>query len=180
MPFPNTVHYGWPAGFPGAWASQNPQRMVVPGVNGFCAGAGGVAVAAFAWVQADGTTVLNKPDPANPKATPTGFVVRAQQGQATQYMQQNTMTIAQGFMVGLAEGGDVFAQATTASATGQAVYASLSDGTLQCAAAGAAPTGTVDTGWSVAQGAAAGLPFIITGPIAGARSALSSTSGTGN
>ena len=179
MPFPNTVHYGWPAGFPGAWASQNPQRMVVAGSNGFCAGAGGVAIAAFAWVQADGATVLNKPDPANPKAAPTGFVVRAQQGQATQYLGQSTMTIAQGFMVGLAEGGDVFAVATTASAAGQAVYAALADGTLQCAAAGATPTGTVDTGWSVALGAAAGLPFIITGPLAGARSTASS-SGTGN
>lgn len=180
MPFPSTVHYGWPAGFPGAWASQNPQRMVVPGANGFCAGAGGVAIAAFAWVQADGATVLNRPDTANPKAAPTGFVVRTQQGQATQYLGQNTMTIAQGFMVALAEGGDVFATATTASVTGQAVYAALADGTLQCAAAGAAPTGTVDTGWSVAQGAAAGLPFIITGPLAGARGTLSSTSGTGN
>ncbi|MBS0966961.1 hypothetical protein JK165_12840 [Acetobacter okinawensis] len=179
MPFPNTVHDGWPAGFPGAWASQNPQRMVVSGSNGFCAGAGGVAIAAFAWVQADGATVLNKPDAANPKAAPTGFVVRSQQGQVTQYLGQNTMTIAQGFMVDLAEGGDVFAIASTASVAGQAVYAALADGTLQCGAAGAAPTGTVDTGWSVALGAAAGLPFIITGPLAGARSTVSS-SGTGN
>ena len=180
MPFPNTVHYGWPAGFPGAWASQNPQRMVVPGANGFSAGAGGVRIAAFAWVQADGATVLNTPDAANPKAAPTGFVVRSQQGQATQYLGQNIMTIAQGFMVGLAEGGDVFALASTASVAGQAVYASLADGTLQCAVAGAAPAGTVDTGWSVVQGAVAGLPFIITGPLAGARSTVSTTSGTGN
>ncbi|MFT8783576.1 MULTISPECIES: hypothetical protein [Acetobacter] len=180
MPFPNTVHYGWPAGFPGAWASQNPQRMVVPGQNGFCAGAGGVAVAAFAWVQADGTTVLNTPDAASPKAAPTGFVVRAQQGQATQYLQQNTMTIAQGFMVGLAQGGDVFALASTDATVGQAVYASTINGTLQCAAGGSAPTGTVDTGWSVAQGGAAGLPIIITGPLAGARSTTATSSGTGN
>lgn len=180
MPFPNTVHYGWPAGFPGAWASQNPQRMVVSGANGFRAGAGGVAIAAFAWVQADGATVMNTPDAANPKAAPSGFVVRAQQGVATQYLQQNTMTIAQGFMVGLAEGGDVFALASTDAVAGQAVYAALADGTLQCAPAGSAPTGTVDTGWSVALGAAAGLPFIMTGPLAGARSVASSTSGTGN
>ncbi|MGG6429364.1 structural cement protein Gp24 [Acetobacter ghanensis] len=180
MPFPNTVHYGWPAGFPGAWAGQNPQRMVVPGANGFRAGAGGVNIAAFAWVQADGATVLNKPDATTPTAAPTGFVVRSQQGLGTRYLQENTMTIAQGFMVALASGGDVFALATTASVTGQAVYASLSDGTLQCAAAGADPTGTVDTGWTVAQGAAAGLPFIMTGPLAVARSTASSTSGTGN
>ncbi|MFT8933318.1 hypothetical protein, partial [Acetobacter syzygii] len=168
------------AGFPGAWASQNPQRMVVPGQNGFCAGAGGVAVAAFAWVQADGTTVLNTPDAASPKAAPTGFVVRAQQGQATQYLQQNTMTIAQGFMVGLAQGGDVFALASTDATVGQAVYASTTNGTLQCAAGGSAPTGTVDTGWSVAQGGSAGLPIIITGPLAGARSTTATSSGTGN
>ena len=159
MPFPNSVHYNWPAGFPGAWASDNPRRHVVPGPNGFRAGAGGVTVAAFAWVQADGVSVLN-----TGTGAPGGLVCRAQQGVLTQYVQDAGMTVPEGFGVALAAGGDVFVLASTAASTGQAVYAATTDGTLQTGVAGTPPVGTVQTGWVVARGGAAGLPIIITGP----------------
>ncbi|MBO1326056.1 hypothetical protein K2X14_10180 [Acetobacter sp. TBRC 12305] len=159
MSFPNSVNYNWPAGFPGAWATDNPRRFVVPGPNGFRAGAGGVAVAAFAWVQADGASVLN----AGANA-PSGLVCRAQQGVLTQYLQDAGLTVPEGFGVALAAGGDVFVLSTTAASIGQAVYASTTDGTIQTGTAGTPPAGTVETGWVVARGGAAGLPIIITGP----------------
>ncbi|CEF54614.1 gp53 minor capsid family protein [Acetobacter ghanensis] len=59
MPFQSEVNYNWPAGFPGRWASENPRRIVIPGPNGFRAGAGGLTIARFAWVQNDGVTLLN-------------------------------------------------------------------------------------------------------------------------
>ena len=58
MPFPNTVNYNWPKGFPGAWASENPRRSVLTWDGGLKAGVGGLTIAAFAWIQPDGLTVL--------------------------------------------------------------------------------------------------------------------------
>lgn len=72
MPFPNTVNYNWPAGFPGRWASENPRRIVIPGPNGFRAGAGGLTIARFAWVQDDGVTLLNAAPAAAAGAGATG------------------------------------------------------------------------------------------------------------
>ena len=61
MPFQSSVNYNWPAGFPGRWASANPRRTVIAGPNGFRAGTGGLTIAAFAWIQSDGVTLLNAP-----------------------------------------------------------------------------------------------------------------------
>ncbi|MBO1329253.1 hypothetical protein OQ496_12650 [Acetobacter suratthaniensis] len=160
MSFPNSVNYGWPAGFPGAWATGNPRRLKVAGPNGFRAGVGGVTVAAFAWVQTDGVSVLN-----TGTGAPDGFVCRSQQGVFTQYLQEASMSVPEGFMLALAEGGDVFALSTTQATSGQAVYAALATGAISTGAAGAAPTGTVETGWVVARGGAAGSPIILSGPL---------------
>lgn len=165
MSFPNSVNYGWPAGFPGAWATDNPRRFKVAGPDGFRAGAGGVTVAAFGWVQADGASVLN-----TGTGTPGGFVCRTQQGVLTQYLQEASMTVPEGFMLALAEGGDVFALSTTQATSGQAVYAALATGAISTGSAGAAPTGTVETGWVVARGGAAGSPIILSGPLAATNS----------
>lgn len=159
MSFPNRVNYALPAGFAGAWASDNPRRFAVPGPNGFRAGAGGLAIAAFGWVQADGASVLN-----TGTGRPTGLVCRSQQAILAQPFEEAGMTLPAGFMATLAQGGDVFVLSTTDATMGQAVYAATADGTLSTAAAGSAPEGTVDTGWTVARGGAAGLPIIITGP----------------
>lgn len=167
MPFPNTVNYTWAAGFPGRWSSENPRRLAVPGPNGFRTAAAGLTIARFAWVQADGTTVLNRPVTDDNIIPPTGFVVACQQGLVTQYLEEHTMLIPGGFMVNLATGGDVFAQSNTYATVGQAVYASTTDGTIQTGNS-TPPAGTVATGWKVSQGNAAGSPIIITGPVTAA------------
>lgn len=159
--FQNSVNYTWPQGYAGGIASANPRRSVISPELGFRVGPHGLTIAAFAWLDADGLTVSN-----SGSGTPAGFVHRDQQGLTTQYLQSSTMSIPSGFAVTLSEGGDFWAVSSTDSQRGQAVYAATTDGTIQTAAPGTAPQGTVATGWTVTQGAPAGTEIIITGPIA--------------
>lgn len=164
MGFPTKINYNWAKGFPGGIASANPRRSAIPGPMGFIAGAAGVTVAAFGWVQADGVTVLNKPIAAE---APTGFVLRDQTGLITGYLAESTMLLPSGFNVQLMTGGDYFAYASTAATSGQAVYASTTDGTLATGAAGGTvPDGHVATGFIVTQGGAVGETIIISGAVA--------------
>ncbi|QDH14117.1 hypothetical protein E3E12_07890 [Formicincola oecophyllae] len=163
MSFQTTVHHSWPEGYPGEIATANPLRSVPAPVDGFRAGVDGLTVAAFAWADpADSSseTLTNKGSGA-----PLGFVPRTQQGLTTAYLQAATMTVPPGFGVTLAGGGDFFALSTTAALPGHAVYASTTDGSISTAAAGSAPAGSVDTGWVVSRGQAAGAPIVITGPM---------------
>lgn len=163
MGFPNKINYNWPVGFPGGIASANPRRSAIPGSLGFRAGAGGVAVGAFGWVQSDGVTVLNKPVASE---APTGLVLRDQTALITAYLAESTMVLPVGFNVQLMTGGDYFAVATTAATVGQAVYASTTDGALTTGAVGTVPDGTVATGFIVTQGGAVGATIIISGALA--------------
>lgn len=161
MSFQTQVGYSWPAGNVGEFATINPRRMAVEPEMGFRAGAGGLTIGHFGWEQADGVTVLNKPVATE---APTGFVHRAQQGLATSYLQEATMTIPAGFMVTLSTHADIFAVATTAATKGQTVYASTTDGSIQTGAAGTVPSGTVATPFTVTVGGAAGNTIIISNP----------------
>lgn len=162
MPFPNTVNYNWPVGYPGSFASNNPRRSAIPGPLGYRAGASGVTIGAFGWVQADGVTVLNA---AVGTEAPTGFVLRDQTALITGYLAESTMTLNVGFNVELMTGGDYFAVSATAATPGQAVYASLTTGAIKTGT-GAAPTGYVATGFVVTQGGAVGSVIIISGAVA--------------
>ncbi|WP_215754211.1 hypothetical protein [Acetobacter sp. P5B1] len=248
MPFQSSVNYNWAAGFPGRWASQNPRRTVIPGPNGFRAGVGGLLIARFAWVGADGVTLTNSAPTAEagsgatataaitdgavssvtvsaggtgysvapivsltggggtgatavavvsggavtainvvsagsgyttaptvtitPQAVPTGapngFVYSDQQGLTTAYLQESTMTLPEGFMAQLAEGGDIWSASSTPATIGQSVFASTTDGSISTGSAGATIAGSIETAWKVSQGNAAGSPIIITGPVAAA------------
>ncbi|NVN09717.1 structural cement protein Gp24 [Nguyenibacter vanlangensis] len=240
--FPSSVNYNWPVGNPGDWASTNPRRSTLTWPLGLRAGAAAVAIAAFAWIQPDGVTVLNS-DPTSgggsgasatatltaeavssiavtvggtgyllpptvslsggggtgatatatvvngivteinvtnggsgytsaPAVTltpatiapsiPDGFVPREQQGLTTQYLQEATMTIPPGFMVTLADGGDLFCVSATDAARGQKVYASLTDGSIQTNASGQTISGYIETDWLVSLAAPAGDIIAIT------------------
>lgn len=159
MGFPNHINYTWAKGFPGGIASANPTRTALAGTLGHRAGAAGVTVGTFAWVQADGVTVLNKPQGSE---APTGFVIRDQVGLI---LQESTMLLNPGFMVTLKTGGDFFALASADATIGQEVYASTTDGTIQTGAPGTAPAGTVATGFVVTQGGGAGSVIIISGAV---------------
>lgn len=159
MPFQTQVNYYQAAGVPGDIASGNVIFSTLAGEGGLVAGTGGLTIAAFGWIQADGRSVLNKP--ASGTAAPDGFVFRDMQSLITQWLEEYTMVIPEGLITTLAAGGDFFAVTKTTATRGQKVFASTTDGTISTGAAGATITGSVETKWMVASGGAAGSVIVI-------------------
>jgi hypothetical protein len=107
------------------------------------AGAGGVTVGKFAWVDTDSVTVRSRGTAAK---APSGFVHREQQGLITQYLGEATMSVPVGFPVVLHNEGDFWAVNAGAGAfsVGDAVYANYADGSVaQSAATNATATGSM-------------------------------------
>ena len=134
----------------GDFASANPRSVVLAGPGGLIAGAGGVTVGRFAWVDDDGITVFNH---GTATRKPDGFVHREQQALITQYLSESSNVIPEGFPVTLHNGGDFFAKVTgsTAATIGASVYADYFSGdiTIGAAATGASVTasmGSTNTG----------------------------------
>lgn len=153
MGFQTAVNSDLPIALAGDFASSNP-RAAYPALEGeFVAGAAGVTVAAFAWIQTDGRTVLNV-QPAG-GAAPDGFVHREQQALITTYLSDSTLLIPQGFPVTLMESGDYFVLSATAAVNGNKVFASVTTGAITYGAAGATIAGYVETAFYVKQAAAA-------------------------
>ena len=128
-------------GIEGDFASANPRASVVGGEGQYVAGAAGVTVGRFAWIQADGKTVLN-----TGTGKPDGFIHREQQGLITTYLAETSMVVPQGFAVTLMRTGDYLAKANVAGATkGQKAFANLTNGQMQAGNAGATIAGYVET-----------------------------------
>lgn len=149
MPFQTVVNAQQAPAVAGDFASVNPRASVVSPEGGFVCGAAGVTVGRFAWVQADGVTVLN-----TGTGKPDGFVHREQQALITAYLGEASNLIPQGFMVTLMRTGDYYATATVGAATkGQKAFAKLSDGTMQAGNAGATIAGFVETDYFISGAA---------------------------
>ncbi len=158
MPFQTQVKAQQAPAVAGDFASANPRASAVAPEGGFIAGAAGVTVGRFAWIQADGVTVLN-----TGSGKPHGFVHREQQALITEYLAEAGNVIPQGIPVTLMRTGDYFATATVASAErGEKAFASTTDGTMQPAAAGATVAGFVETDFAISQPAAVGELAVIT------------------
>ncbi len=141
MGFQNSVNTELPIAVAGDFASSNPRSAVVPPVAGFQAGATGLNIGLFAWIQSGGQLVLNKGE-----TKPDGFVHRDQQGLNTTFLSDAGINIPQGFPVTLMRTGDYFVKVTVAAATrGQKAFAKLSDGTMRPAAAGTTIAGFAGT-----------------------------------
>lgn len=114
----------------GDFASSNPRASVLAGEGGLVAGPGGVTVGKFAWIEADGKTVVNH---GTYPAQPDGFVHRDQQALITEYLGEASNVIPEGFPVTLFDGGDFFAEnkGANASAKGGTVYADYSNGDVR-------------------------------------------------
>lgn len=156
--FQKTVNLQQAPAVEGDFASTNPRASVVSPEGGYVAGTGGVTVGQFAWVQADGRTVLN-----SGTGAPTGYIHREQQALITTYLAESGNVIPAGFAVTLMRTGDYFDKVTVANATvGQKAFASLTDGTMQPAAAGATVSGYVETAFTISQAANVGELAVIT------------------
>ena len=147
MPFQTSVKSDPAFAVEGDFASSNPRSAVVAPGGAFVAGAAGVTVGQFAWIQADGITVLN-----TGTGKPNGFVHREQQALITAYLADSSNVIPAGFPVTLMRNGDYYDKATVAGATlGQKAFAKLADGTMQAAAAGATVGGYIETDFVIAN-----------------------------
>jgi hypothetical protein len=142
----------------GDFASANPRASYPSPEGGFVAGAAGVTVGRFCWIQADGVTVLN-----TGTGAPNGFVHREQQALITTYLAESGNVIPQGFPVTVMRTGDYFATSTVAaSVLGNKAFAKLADGTMQPGAAGATISGFVETPFVITQACAIGELAVIT------------------
>jgi hypothetical protein len=144
----------------GDFASSNPRATVLAGPGGLVAGALGVTVGKFAWVDDDGSTVQSF---GTATKAPQGFVHREQQALIQQYLAESGMNIPQGFPVVLHNEGDFWAKLAgdNAATIGAAIYADYSNGDV-CAVA--APAGASVTGLMGSTNTAAlGATFTATG-----------------
>ena len=136
----------------GDFASGNPRAAVVSPEGGFVAGAAGVTVGRFAWIQSDGVTVLN-----TGTGKPDGFIHREQQALISTYLAESGNLVPVGFPVTLMRTGDYYAKVTVASAEkGEVAFAKLADGTMQPAAAGATVSGFIETDFVISRPAGVG------------------------
>lgn len=150
--FQKTVNLTPAPAVAGDFASANPRASVLAGPGGLVAGPLGVTVGKFAWIEADGITVVNY---GASTAAPAGFVHREQQALITTYLAESSNLISPGFPVVLHNAGDFWAKNAGAAASyiGEQVYAGYADGSAYM---GAAPSGASVTG-------AIGATFTATG-----------------
>lgn len=111
----------------GDFASANPRAAVVSPESGFVAGAAGVTVGSFAWIQSDGVTVLN-----TGTGKPDGFIHREQQALISTYLAESGNLIPVGFPVTLMRTGDYYVAASWSVAVkGKKAYAKFQDGSAR-------------------------------------------------
>ena len=137
----------------GDFASSNPRATVLAGPGGLVAGALGVTVGKFAWVDDDGVTVQSF---GTATKAPQGFVHREQQALIQQYLAEAGMNIPQGFPVVLHNEGDFWAKLAgdNAATIGAAIYADYSNGDVCAVApAGASVTASIGSTNTAALGA---------------------------
>ncbi len=137
-------------GIEGDFASANPHASVVAYEGTFVAGSGGVTMARFAWADSNGL-VTNAGSGA-----PTGFVRRDASAVITAWLGESSAVIPQGYPVTLMSAGDFWVRTSTNATIGQKVFASLTTGQVQTAAAGATVSGYIETNFVVATTANAG------------------------
>ena len=160
----------------GDFASSNPRATVLAGPGGLVAGALGVTVGKFAWVDDDGVTVQSF---GTATKAPNGFVHREQQALIQQYLAEAGMNIPKGFPVTLHNQGDFWAinNGPSASVIGDAIYADYSNGDVYCASA---PTGASATGAMGATFTASGTGTDLTvSAVTGVLTVGETLSGTG-
>lgn len=136
-------------GVEGSFASINPHATFLAGEGALVAGDDGLTVGRFAWA-------VNGVASNAGTGAPSGFVHRDGQASITIWLAQASMLIQPGREATLKTAGDFWARTSTAATRGQKVFASLTTGQVQTAAAGATVAGYVETNFFVGSAADAG------------------------
>ena len=149
----------------GDFATTNPRQTVLAGPGGLVAGAFGLTIGRFAWLQSAPVDPNNAPTVANNfgSGLPAGIVHREMQGLITTYLTASGMVIPGGFAITLFKVADFWVKndGTTQCLIGQKAFANLATGQVSFGAAGAA----VGQAASVTASVAAST-FSVTGSIA--------------
>lgn len=157
MGFQQTVNLTPGVAVAGDPATGNPRASYPSPEGGFVAGAAGVTVGRFAWIQSDGVTVLN-----SGSGVPAGIIMRNEQALITTYLAEDGNVIPQGFPVTIMRTGDYYITATVAAAVrGNKAFAKLADGTMEPGAAGATISGFIETPFSVTEACAIGALAVL-------------------
>ncbi|MBX9593936.1 MAG: hypothetical protein K2X46_06210 [Roseomonas sp.] len=146
MPFQTSVNTYFPVGVAGDYASANIYATLLAGEAALVAGADGLTVGNFAWMDST-LTVANHTG----TGAPDGFVGR-QQGEAfiTVYLAESSNLIGAGQPVTLYDGGDFWIKPSTAGVRGQKVYAVYGTGAVATAATGSPPVSGASVTGSIA------------------------------
>lgn len=181
--FQGSVNNALPVGVAGDWASENPAIQLIPpfgqaggvttagaaATNAFVAAASGVVIGGFAWITATGGNQLTNAQVGS--AAPDGFIVRSQQGliitqpTGTTYTTDTWYgsTIPAGQNVVAYKTGSFYVKCPSASGAtaGNKCFASITDGSVKFAAAGATVSGYVETNFTAMNTCAASEIAII-------------------
>jgi hypothetical protein len=135
MPFQTSINNDLPSPVAGSFASTNPRTSVLSGEGAFVAGAGGLTIGRFAWVN--GTTISNIGN----GTTPNGFVANTLQSQVTTYLAESSMVIPSGSgAADVFNQGDFWVTISGSCSRGQKAFADFNTGVITAAAAGSTPT----------------------------------------
>lgn len=135
MPFQTTINDYQAIGVPGDFASLNPYSSVLAGNNALVAPAGGLIVGNFFWVGPTGQTSQSFV-----AGWQVAFLGRNMQALITEFLQEATMVVPEGFMVTGFNGGDFLANFPAGAAAGDYVFADPNDGTPVANTTNSAPT----------------------------------------
>ncbi len=153
MGFQKTVNIQPAPAVAGDFASSNPRSSVLAGEAQIVAGASGVTVGKFAWLDSAGSKAYSYGIVGQ---APNGFVARSDQALITTYLAEAGLVIPAGFAVTMFNSGDFWALVTgaTAATIGASVYATYATGdiTIGAAATGASATGLIGTTMTAAIG----------------------------
>lgn len=152
-------------GIVGSFYSENPRYSVPAGPGGIVAGAAGLVVGRFAWLQSSLIDPDNAPIIANNfgLGAPAGILHNENQGLITTFLADASLVLPGGFMADLLSGGDLWVtnDGTTYAQQLMKAYANLTNGKVSFAATGS-PTQAASTTASIAAST-----FSVTGSIAG-------------
>lgn len=159
MGFPASVGYAPAPAVEGDFCDANPRSTVNAGPGGLIVGPAGAVIGRFCWATApndgDGApaTITN-----SGTGAPTGFLHREQQGLITTFLTESGMMMLPGMPATLFKTGGFWVRnaGSSASAYGNKVFASNTDGSVSFGSAGATVTGSTETKWFAMSVGAAG------------------------
>lgn len=178
-------------GVEGDFADHNPRSTVDAGPGGLVAGANGLIIGRFAWLDYASIDPNGAPAIAESFATPgftapAGFVHREQQGTLVNWLGGASMWIAPGYPVTLHQSGGFFVinNGIAYAQLGMKAFARATDGAVIFGAPGSSPeaasfTGAIAAGTFSGTGSVLGNQLTITGVTSGTLPVGATVAGTG-